>query len=130
MQRRDVTRSLHRGRIVVEMRSRITVLVGADEGADCGGVLAPLSDSSMFDLIGPIPVLDALRFCSRRVPPIVLVHASLRDLRAAEFCLLLRGRARERAYSALLFGAARSGLRNASPAEVALADGYISRTGR
>ena len=76
---------------------------------------------------GPFAALDALRFCSRSVPSIVLVHAGLLDILAAEFCLLLEGRAKDRAYSALLFGATRKGPPTASPSDIAPADGYISQ---
>jgi PleD family two-component response regulator len=109
------------------MPDRITVLVVADDAADCGGLLSTLSDTSIFDVVGPLTALEALRFCSRSVPSIVLVHAGLRDILAAEFCLLLRGRAKDRAYSALLFGATKKGTPVASPSELAPADEYISQ---
>jgi DNA-binding response OmpR family regulator len=101
------------------------VLIVADDERDCGPLRRALVTGRGCDVVGPLSALEALRFCGRGIPPVVLVDLRLKDLTASEFCTLIRGRANGTRASVLFFGAPR-GRRGTMAAMVPQADGYIS----
>src|SRR6185295_3813205 len=86
------------------MPDRSTVLIVADDETDCRALVGVLSNQPAYEVVGPLAALDALRFCARVTPVVVLVHVELRDITAAELCVLLRGRANGTQFTPLLFG--------------------------
>jgi two-component system phosphate regulon response regulator PhoB len=105
-----------------------TILIVADDDADFQPLAASLTDDiGTYDVVGPLPAFEALRFCSRVMPVVALVHVDLRDISAAEFCVLMRGRANGARVALLLYGPARAAA-SAHGSAVAAADGHISGT--
>jgi DNA-binding response OmpR family regulator len=101
------------------------VLIVADDDQDSAPLKRALATGRGCDVVGPLSVLEALRFCGRGIPPAVLVDLRLQDISAAEFCTLIRGRANGTRASILFFGSPR-GRRGTTVAMVPKADGYIS----
>jgi DNA-binding response OmpR family regulator len=106
---------------------RSKVLIVADDEADCRSLVGALSNQPAYEAVGRLAALEALRFCARVTPVVVLVHVELRDITAAELCVLIRGRANGTRCTSLLFGPSR-GERATSTSAFAPADGYISAT--
>ena len=100
------------------------MLIVADDAECCSELKSTLAGSGDCEVFGPFAALEALRFCGRRLPDVLLVHLQLRDISAAEFAGIVRGRNNGTRASTFFFGqpAARRGARPAIP----LADGYIS----
>jgi DNA-binding response OmpR family regulator len=103
-----------------------TVLIVADEEADCRVVIGALRDQPAYNVVGPLAALEALRFCSHMIPAVVLLHVELRDITAGELCTLIRGRANGTRVATLFFGASR-GARDAAASAFGAADEYISQ---
>jgi len=101
------------------------VLIVADDEPESAPLRRALIDGRACDVAGPLPAVDALRFCSRGIPPVMLVHLRLKDISAAEFCTLIRGRANGTRASVLFFGSPR-GRRGVAAAVLPAADGYVS----
>jgi hypothetical protein len=53
-----------RRRILAAVPDRWTVLIVADDLSDCRRLVGVLSDRPAFKVVGPLPALEALRFCS------------------------------------------------------------------
>jgi len=107
---------------------RSTILIVADDDADFQPLAVGLmAEAGAYNIVGPLPAFDALRFCSKAMPVVVLVHVDLRDISAAEFCALIRGRANGARVALLLYGPSRADALARSSA-VSAADGHISGT--
>jgi hypothetical protein len=100
------------------------LIVGQRQGAVTARVIGRLVPPA-FKIAGPMPALEALRFCAKTIPHAVLVHAGLRDISAEEFCLLLQRRANGTPCSTLLFGRPRRPPREEAPGPPAI-DSYLS----
>jgi DNA-binding response OmpR family regulator len=107
------------------MPDRSTVLIVADDETDCRTLVGVLSHQPAYEIVGPLAALEALRFCARATPAVVLVHVELRDITAAELCALIRARANGAQFTSLLFGPAREE-RVTTASAFALSEGYIS----
>jgi DNA-binding response OmpR family regulator len=107
------------------MPDRSTVLIVADDEADCRALVGVLSNQPTYEVVGPLVALDALRFCAKATPAVVLVHVELRDITAAELCALIRTRANGTQFTSLLFGPSRDDRATAASA-LASPDGYLS----
>jgi DNA-binding response OmpR family regulator len=106
---------------------RSTILIVADDDADFQPLAAGLRDEAgAYNIVGPLLAFDALRFCSKTMPIVVLVHVDLKDISAAEFCALIRGRANGARVALLLYGPARG--TPSAQSSAAAADGHISGT--
>lgn len=101
------------------------MVIVADDESDSGPLRRALVDGRLCDVVGPSPVLEALRACSKRLPAVLLVHLGLKDVSASEFSTLIRGRANGTRVSILFFGSPR-GRRAVTAAPLPPADGYIS----
>jgi DNA-binding response OmpR family regulator len=111
------------------MSARSMVLIVADDDADCRELVTVLNHQPAYKVVGPLPAPEALRFCDQVIPAVVLVHADLRDITAAEFCGLLRGRANGTRFSSLRFGPVR-GADAASASAVGHVDECVSQSDR
>ena len=80
-----------------------SVLIVSNPDAELRHVVTSLVDDG-YDAQGPMEPLDALRWCSKHPPAALLVDVELRDLSAAEFCGLVRGRIASARLPILLFG--------------------------
>ena len=56
------------------MPDRSTVLIVADDETDCRALVGVLSHQPAYEVVGPLAALEALRFCARAIPAVVLVH--------------------------------------------------------
>ena len=86
------------------MPGRPTVLIVADDETDCGALVSILGHQPAYEVVGPLAALDALRFCAKVTPAVVLVHVELRDITAAELCVLIRREPTGTHLTSLLFG--------------------------
>jgi len=107
------------------MERRHPILIVADQEVDCDDLTTVLTEDARFTVAGPLAAFDALRFCTGAMPMVVLVHINLREISAAEFCLLIQRRANGTAYTSLLFGPSRHHA-DGAPTELAAVDGYLS----
>src|SRR5262249_5805302 len=122
------THSLHRrhDRVVSSaLMAPPLILIVADPDVDCAALVEALTRQSSHEVVGPLQAVDALRFCARTIPVVLVVHVELQDISAAEFCQLIRGRANGTRVSSVLFGSSR-GPRASTAVEHPPADGYIS----
>jgi DNA-binding response OmpR family regulator len=103
------------------------VLIVADATASCGELKSALVGRRDCEVFGPYGPLEALRFCRRRIPEVMLVHLQLADITAAEFAGIARGRGNGARIVIFFFGAP-SNRRGVKPADAAAADGYIAPT--
>jgi DNA-binding response OmpR family regulator len=99
-----------------------SVVIVANADAELRQVVSSLLHDG-YDAQGPMGPLDALRWCSAHRPAALLVDVELRDLSAAEFCGVVRGRPAGARIPILLFGGPA-----AAPMapEAAGADAYVS----
>ena len=96
-----------------------------DDQTSCRPVIRSLDKSGSYEVAGPCGALEALRFCAKRMPEILLVDLQLQDITAAEFVNLIRGRANGTRYLALFFGMPR-GRRKIKLSALPPSDGYIA----
>ncbi len=107
------------------MLRRPSVLIVADDDAHCVELKKALARQKTCEVYGPLSAIYALRSCAKRMPEVLLVHLQLRDITAAEFCTLIRGRSNGTAIATLFFGQSK-GRSDLKLAALPPADGFIA----